>query len=235
MQNRPTRRLAALFVFAVVSATPLAFAEELCPAYIPAETWTHALEHRDAQGQLVAQLKACLPADKKLQQEVDDLAVDALEALDTTPAKEQKATADFVMQVLLANAEAGFPSSQHNYATAHNAEPGTLMQRLVPQDYPTFLHWTRKAAAQKEPRALFNLAARLADKAPPAGMKQDLPTAYTLFAWLEHNGAGLPQPAIAFASRTKKEIAKQLGAGEAKKLDGGVGSFDFSRLAVEGK
>ncbi len=232
MQNHP-RSLAALLAFIVLSA-PIALFAEPCPAYIPAETWSHALEHRDAQDELIAQLKACLPADKKLQQEIDDLAADALDTLGSTPEKEQQATADFVMQALLANAEAGLPSSQHNYAAAHNAEPGTVVQRLVPQDYPTFLNWTRKAAAQKEPRALFNLAVRLADKAPPAGMKQDLPTAYTLFAYLERNAGGLPQPAVAYAGKTKAQLAKQLGAAQAKKLDAGVAGFDFSKLA-EGK
>lgn len=229
MQNRPTR-LAALLTFIALSALPVALFAEPCPAYIPAETWSQALEDRDAQGELVAQLKDCLAADKKLQQEIDDLAVDALDALATTPEKEQKPTAEFVTQVLQINAEAGFPASQHNYAAVHNAEPGTLLQRLVPQDYPTFLHWTRKAAAQKEPRALFNLAVRLADQSPPAGMKQDIPAAYTIFAWLERNAGGLPPPAVAYAGKTRAQLAKQLGPAQAKKLDAGVKSFDFSKL-----
>jgi hypothetical protein len=207
-----------------------------CPDHISTEAWGDAFNGgRQAREDFLSQLRPCLPDSKERQEEIDYLAVESLNVLESVPAESQNSFADFIAQALLANAEVGFASSQHNYASIHNAAPGSVIQRTVPQDYATFIYWTRKAASQKEPRALFNLAVRLADATPPTGMTQDLPTAYLLLAFLQNlKDCGLPPAAVAYASETKRKISKQLGPTQIPQLDASVASFDFSTLATAG-
>jgi hypothetical protein len=109
-----------------------------------------------------------------------------------------------------------------------------LLQRLVTQNYSTFIYWTRKAAVQKEPRALFNLATRMADDDPVQGLAQDLPTAYTILSFLEHfysKGQLLPPEMMAYIKKTREKISKKLGVSRTKQLDAAITTFDFSTLA----
>lgn len=205
-----------------------------CSDPISPETWFKAFAAgRQAQDDFLSQLKQCLPDSQDTQEEIDYLAIESLDLLESIPAESQDSLADFIARALLANAEAGFAPSQHNYASIHNAAPGSLIQRAVPQDYATFIHWTRKAASQKEPRALFNLAVRLADETPPPGVTQDLPTAYVILAFLRNlKDSGLPPPAVAYASEARRKISKQLGPTRTRQLDASLASFDFSSLAT---
>lgn len=206
-----------------------------CPERITADMWVNSFGGgQQAQRDFFAQLKACLPGDEKKQAAVDTFAVNSLSSLEELPKDDQKALADFVVQALLINARAGFSSSQHNYAALHNAPPGSLLQRLVPQDYAVFIYWTRKAAAQGEPRALFNLATRMADDDPGPGVVQDLPTAYTILAILERlysKEPDLPAGMMAYVVKTKAKLAKKLGKKRVRHLDTTITTFDFTKLA----
>lgn len=236
MQKRVNNWLVAASLLVGLSIPGMLLASP-CPDKISFDAWVEAFNGgQQAQQDFLSQLKRCLPGSGGMQEDVDYLAVESLHALESIPAESQDSFADFIVQALLVNAEAGFPSSQHNYASVHNAAPGSAVQRAVPQDYATFIYWTRKAASQKEPRALFNLAARLADKTPPAGMTQDLPTAYVILAFLEHlNGSGLPPEVAAYAVETRKRISHQLGAKRTRQLDASFASFNFSTLATVGR
>lgn len=233
MHNRVNNWLVATWLLVGLSSSGTLLASP-CPDKVSFETWVEAFKGgRRAQQDFMSQLKRCLPGSKDMQEGIDYLAVESLDALESIPAESHDSFADFIVQALLINAEAGFPSSQHNYASVHNAAPGSLVQRIVPQNYATFIYWTRKAASQKEPRALFNLAVRLADETLPAGMTQDLPTAYVILAFLENlKDSGLPPAATTYAGETKKQILKQLGPERTRQLDASFASFDFSTLAT---
>lgn len=235
MQKRAKNWLLATSLLVGLSTSGALLASP-CPDDISFETWAEAFKGgRQTQEDFLSLLRQCLPDSKETQEEIDYLAVESLDLLESVPAESQDSLVEFVVRALLINAEAGFPSSQHNYASVHNAAPGTLVQRMVPQDYATFIYWTRRAASQKEPRALFNLAVRLADAAPPNGMAQDLSTAYLILAFLQNlKDCGLPPAAIAYASETKRKISKRLGPTETEQLDASVASFDFSTLITAG-
>lgn len=146
-----------------------------------AKTFT---EGKGSQQDFIKQLKKCLPGNVGLQEQVDSAIIGLLtvqKELSVLPRNLQKSFVDFNLSVLKINAEAGFASSQHNYAAVHNAEPGSLLFRIIPVNYHIFAYWTRKAAAQREPRALFNLAVRLASKKPTETIKPAPETAYIIF------------------------------------------------------
>lgn len=233
MNKRAKNWLVATWLLVGLSSSGTLLASP-CPDNVSFDTWVEAFNGgQQAQQDFMSQLKRCLPDSKDMQEGIDYLAVESLHALESIPAERQDSFAAFIVQALLINAETGFPSSQHNYASVHNAAPGSLVQRIVPQDYATFIYWTRKAASQKEPRALFNLAVRLADETPPAEVARDLPTAYVILAFLENlKDSGLPPEVTAYAGETKKTISKQLGPKRTRQLDASFASFDFSTLAA---
>ncbi len=227
-----TKRLAISALFVAASAWAGGLLAAPCPAHISAQDWVKAFEGaQPARAAFLDTLKTCVPGNKALQQEVDDLAVDSFDALGRMDEGGRRPFAEFATAALLINAQAGFPSSQHNYAAAHNADPHGLLHLYVPQDMPTFMYWTRAAAAQKEPRALFNLAVRLASPAPPAGVAPDLPTAYIVFSYLQRTHTGLPPEVMRYVAGQKTHLAKRLGAATARRLDNQAPSFDFTKLA----
>lgn len=67
----------------------------------------------------------------------------------------------------------------------YNAEPGSALAKAFKQDYGRFMYWTRRAASLGEPRALFNLAVRLAGPDALGGVQPDPATAYQAFVALE--------------------------------------------------
>ena len=118
----------------------------------PRAAWKAALE----------EVQACGAGDERYQEAVDTAAVylmDVARQLRVPPASDlPQAHWDFISEILLINARAGYPSSQHNYAVIHNADPAdAMMGRHVEQNYDTFMEWSCRAAAQREPRAIFNL------------------------------------------------------------------------------
>lgn len=233
MQKRVKNWLVATWLLVGLSSSGTLLASP-CPGHISTAAWVEAFNGgRQAREDFLSQLKRCLPGSEERQAEIDYVAVESLNVLESIPAESQNSFADFIAQALLVNAEAGFASSQHNYAAIHNAAPGSVIQRTVPQDYATFIYWTRKAASQKEPRALFNLAVRLADATPPAGTTRDLATAYLILAFLQNlEDSALPPPAVAYVAETRKNISKQMGPARTAQLDASLASFDFSMLAA---
>jgi hypothetical protein len=210
-----------------------------CPNHLALDSWSRSFGGgENQQFALLKTLKACLPDNKKLQEDVDDVVTDSLMELEKKPGKfsmeAQKSLVDFNLKALLANAQAGLPASQHNYAALHNAQPGSLLQKLVPQDYALFLYWTRKAAAQGEPRAIFNLAIRLADGDEEHHLQQDLKTAFTLFSILQVRQSRkkiLPVQILDIVSKGRSNIAEKLGKMEVAKIDLGIPEFRLASLA----
>jgi len=65
-------------------------------------------------------------------------------------------------------------------------------------------------------------------------MTQDLPTAYTIFSFLEQNyskAPGLPAGMMKYVKKTKMKISKKLGSVRTKRLDSMLNTFDFSTFA----
>lgn len=208
-----------------------------CPQKLTPSIFVKAFTaDQKSQNAFIKQLKTCLPTNTTLQRQTDDFVVDSLAIVNRFPKKDQQLVVDFNLKVLKVNAEAGFASSQHNYAAVYNARPGSLLQKLIPQNYCTFIYWTRKAAAQKEPRALFNLAVRLAAKKPVPYVKHDPQTAYIIFNYLQQYYATnpqLPKQMSKYITKIKAELLQQLGKKEAKKLDAQSMHFNFASLAPE--
>lgn len=182
-------------------------------------------------------LESCISKKPALGEQVDDAAVDGLEALDTVPKKSRERCAAFISEVLRVNAKAGYASSQHNLAVMHHAPSGSTLAKAFPQDPGRFVYWTRKAAAQGEPRALFNLAARLAQSRPMDGVQPDPATAYLAFLALEpmigqhESQLGQLRPVVEGA---KEDLEERLGKQRVAELKNTSASFQLSSLAPTG-
>lgn len=138
----------------------------------------------------------------------------------------------FNANLLWVLAEGNDPTAQHNLAVLHNAQAGTFAQRAIKQDQSIFMYWTRRAASQGEPQAIFNLAMRLSRGAPAIGVAQNLPEAYTLFHHLEQinsQSGGAIQHLLPAALEEKKRLTAALGPSGSVHLGSEV--VDFTRLA----
>lgn len=166
-------------LFWAVSASQAA---DLCLEEITPARWV-ILSSEDAQkiDTYLARLGQCEIGRPDVQKAADALSVKAIMSLERIPIDDEMLQlAAFIEKVLLVTATAGDASAQHNYATLHWANPEGHVAQMIRQDEEVFLHWTRKAAAQEEPRAMFNLAIRMMSEDPSPGVKRDDATAYLL-------------------------------------------------------
>lgn len=157
-------------------------AADLCLEEITPARWM-VQSNEDAQkiGAYLVRLRQCETGRPDIQEAADALSVKFIMSLERIPIDDgTRRLAAFIEKVLLTTATAGDASAQHNYATLHWANPKGHVAQMVRQDEKIFLHWTRKAAAQQEPRAMFNLAIRMMSENPPPGVKRDDITAYFL-------------------------------------------------------
>lgn len=140
--------------------------------------------------------------------------------------------ADLTVKLLYLNAKVGFAPSQHNFAAIHNVDPNSKVF-LVPQNYKTFMLWTRKAAAQGEPRALFNLAMRYAIGDERVNLSKDPVMAYKLLAVIAQMNdklQGKLGPIMSHVNKYKAKIKSEIGAEKARKISKEVDDFDLSSL-----
>ncbi len=107
-------------------------------------------------------LKLCL-RDSEFSAKLDNYVVTALKKIDSVRGIDEEVKQNFALikTSLLLLAESGNPSAQHNYAAIYNAKAGSTLSRLNSSDLYTFSYWTRKAASNREPRSLYNLAMRM--------------------------------------------------------------------------
>lgn len=228
-----------LIVFSLATGTEVFAAQ--CAVDVSSETWAFKLHaNKQQQAEYLAALKPCISNDVKAQAAVDTLAITSLSDLDELPTDQQSKVADFVIQTLEINARAGYASSQHNYAMLFNERPGSLLTKLIKQDQMTFGLWTKMAAAQGEPRALFNLAMRMAVGLKEAGIAKDLETAYTLLILLEQlstdpnleiGAKNVLQGIEPFITQTKAAISSTLGKKRTKQISATAAYFNYSTLA----
>jgi hypothetical protein len=178
------------------------------------------------------QVKDCAAKDESYRAALDVLAVSNLQFLGTGDVEQslRREGAAFVERILTINAEAGFASSQHNLAAMHNVAPGDRLAEVVDQNYETFMRWTCRAAAQREPRAILNLAVRTdpKDKLPFVIQGDDRITYRLLTLALENTRT---YPALVgsrkYLTPMLAAVTKRLGAKETKVLDKDLPSFDF--------
>lgn len=184
-----------------------AFAD-ICDKAPTVDEWVSKyLEGANARIKALDEIRLCTATKPARQLTFDTLAVLSLRAAEMSDAGSRRdGYIRFNADLLWILAKNGFASSQHNLATLHNARPGTPTHSAIRQDQPLFLYWTRKAAAQGEIRALFNLAARLSRGVPEAGLTKDAETAYKILHRLLEGSKGLePQmPELLTAIRNEK-------------------------------
>ncbi len=231
----------ALVLALSVCATGEALAAAPCSTTVAGRTWIKQVTaDKRTQAAYLKDLKVCVAEDAKNQNAVDSLAVGSLQVMHKLPADYQRGAANFIMQALQLNAEAGFASSQHNLAALFNAPPRSLLSKLINQDQMKFGYWTRKAAAQGEPRALFNLAMRMDTGVPEAGIEKDPETAYKLLTILEklkddpkndENAKAVFEQMTPAIADEKANIAKAVGDKRAAELAADAAKFDYSTLA----
>lgn len=218
--------------------TALASASSTCPgADLSISTWVQlGGEPAASRTEYLAKLESCVSKKPALADEVDYSAVEALYALDAMPEESRARLAAFIGDVLRLNAKVGNASSQHNLAAMYNARPGSTVASVFKQDYGSFLYWTRMAAAQEEPRALFNLANRLAADDASGSVESDPATAYLVFLVLrplmgQNPGLAELRPIV---DNMMQELENKLGDEQVAELKKGAGSFKLSLLAPTG-
>lgn len=208
--------------------------EDPCEPMTSANIWVAAMKGGGSERYLRL-LKECATGRADVQQAAEDLMVSALQALDQVADQVQMTRQDLAVHVketLWVVADSGLPSAQHNYAALHNVDPNGPLADLFPVDQATFLKWTRKAAAGKEPRAMFNLAMRLLPSAN-APLPADLPLAYILLRQIADevpDPTRLHQTFGPVLDEQLDAVRSQLGAETVAQLDARRTSFDFRSL-----
>lgn len=207
-----------------------------CPDSVSADHWQETLvADQKTRGALISTLNGCLRDDPDRQVFVDGWAVSSIPLLDELPDEKKAGAASFLERALRANADAGYPPSQHNYAALFNARPGSTLAALIKQDQKQFGKWSRIAASHGEPRALFNLAVRMAVGVPTAEIEKDHVTAYQLLVRLEELSSGNDrlkelEPII---SNIKAGIERELGEQRVRELLPMAASLNLSILSPE--
>lgn len=174
----------------------------------------------------------------ELHGDLDDLAVIILKGIDSGefPAHLHSVYIDFALKVLRINAQAGSASSQHNLAAVHEANPDSIIARLVKQDQDEFVKWTIEAASRGDTRAIFNLAARMVSDTPVKGIKQDQETAFILLMIIEQRNAehdNIFEPFMPTVIEIKKSITDKIGKEKTAILSKQAKDFDLSTLRAE--
>jgi hypothetical protein len=210
------------------------------PDAIDIVAWQSLIEKpRSDWSDYFATVKACVANSAAYRSALDTAAVGFMVSyrlVRVAPSLRQ-AWRDFVAQILLINAEAGFASSQHNYAVLHNAAAGDPMRQYVEQSYQTFMLWSCRAAEQKYPRAIFNVALRAAEDAAEDKIPyvvQNPRIAYHLLKRALANCRIYPELANTrpFVESALKRVKQRLTPREIKQLDRERDTFDFSTLCT---
>jgi hypothetical protein len=219
-----TRISKAFLGILIAMAASLACADP-CAEKINIRIWAEKYrEGFTARNQTLSEIRTCIATTPQSEIAFDTLAIQGIRAASSfteTSMEQRESFLRFNADLLWILAEAGFANSQHNLAALHNARPGSLEQTAIRQDLRIFIYWTRQAAAQGEPRAMFNLAARLARGIPELGVAQDQAMAYKLFTQVEKISSatgdvlGLAAPAL----QEKQKLLAALGNGQAVLLD----------------
>ena len=115
----------------------------------------------------------------------------------------------------------------------YNARPNSIISKLVVQDNHEFVKWTVEAASRGEPRAMFNLAMRMASETPVSGFDQDFETAFILLKMIErinteHNNVF--KSYMPYVSQTQDRISKKFDTVKIETLVQRSKSFDLSSL-----
>ena len=210
---------------AATAPAPSPAPDASCDQMVNGQRWAVAMKGVE-QGAYLETLGRCLAGQSERQATTDALMVSVLNMLPqvatATQARPQQ-VADFVRDTLKVAAESGNPSSQHNFASLHNVDPKGPLASLYPVDEPTFLLWSRKAAAHREPRAMFNLAVR------------QIPDAATGYILLRHIRKDIDDGSIrdafgpVLAEQTDK-LRAVLGPDGTAEAEGRVAGFDFASL-----
>jgi hypothetical protein len=209
-----------------------------CAEKIDIQKWAEKYkEGLRARNQTLSEIRTCIATAPQSYIAFDTLAILSIKAstsLTEASVEQREGFLRFNADLLWVLAEAGFPNSQHNLAAMHNARPGSLEQGAIRQDSKIFMYWTRHAAAQGEPRAMFNLAARLARGTPELGIAHDPVTAYKLFTQVEKISSttgdilGLASP----VQQEKQKLLTALGNEKVLLLD--RESMDLTALKPKG-
>ena len=212
-----------------------------CPGIdISFPTWYDLALGSDAgRSQYLATLAPCLSNNSELTDHVVYLAIEGLIRLADIPEVPRPHWAMLIGEVLRLTAMNGDATSQHNLASMHQAEPGSALATAFPQDQGRFVYWTCMAAAQGEPRALFNLTMQLAhggiDTTPTSG-RPNSETAYLLMHALGPILAPFPQLEVfreALATE-RPELEKKLGSTKVEALTREAAGFDLTSIAPKG-
>ncbi len=131
-------------------------------------------------------------------------------------------------------ANAGSKSAQHNLATLYNSNPTGHIFKLIGKNHDQFVYWTRQAAANGDPRSIFNLAVRMATT--PGNSVKGIP--------IDHELAYKSFMAIAIIGQKtdisylmpmiKREVAKlrsKISDKRTRELLNEMNTFDLKQLA----
>ncbi|MEY2632746.1 MAG: hypothetical protein RIR00_1400 [Pseudomonadota bacterium] len=228
--------LAALALpLAPVVAAPATSAPPSCASMVETGFWGSMLNAGErTQQAYLRQLAGCLRDEPPLRTQADALLAATLAQLPGLPAARRLEVARFALLTLLPVAQSGHAPAQQRLATLFNPAPGSVEATLFAQDLSQFAFWTRMAALQGNPQALFNLASRMVNGAPEAGIVRDRELAYQLLLLLEGRPGLATQPGgaelLKFSQTLRGKLATALGAAKVGELQAGLDQFEVSRL-----
>ena len=213
-----------------------AFASQDCDYLASDKTWINTVgSNAEAQDTFFTNLQTCLQTEGEtykyyIDTQAISYVIQVVEGGGLDKSVERK-FAPFLVKIIKSNAEAGFAPSQHNYAVFQNNSQ-SVMAEYVKQDYAEFMRWTRLAAAQGEPRAVFNLAMRLGSDKKIQGIQQDPELAYILLTKLRttKDPKGTLKPYQDIWKQQQEAMGAQFTPEQKTKLEAQAANYKYAQL-----
>lgn len=182
-------------------------------------------------------IKPCVEADVSFQKRVDALAMSFLAGLmDKLQTNEERfKLVELTQGVILLSASEGLPLAQEHVAWTYNVGDSFEFSEFFPKNEEKFIYWTKKAAAQKQPNSMFNLAMRLGatDQVSPY-LKRNYEVAYVLLKDIEDmSNSAMTEDYMyrqSFVLSYLKRIEDSLGIGKTAELEASRHKFDYQTL-----
>ncbi len=216
------------------------YSEELptCAAKFDHNTFVHqAMLGGKVLKNALNSLEECVHKSNKLRNKLDFTAIEMVMRLDKgemDAAYRTQSKVQDLISIFELCAHADSKSAQHNLATLYNSNPSGHIFKLIGKHHDKFVYWTRQAAANGDPRSIFNLAVRMATTPNNSvkGIPIDHELAYKSFMAIAIIGQKIDISYL--MPMIKREVAKlrnKIGDKRTRELLNEMNTFDLRQLA----
>jgi len=232
--------LKSMLVFIVIFVCSSVYSVELptCAAKFDHNAFVHqAMLGGKVLKNSLNNLQKCVHKNNVVRDKLDFTAIEMVMRLDNgemDKAYRTQSKVQDLISIFELCAHAGSKSAQHNLATLYNSNSSGHIFKLMGKNHEKFVYWTRQAAANGDPRSIFNLAVRMATT--PENSVKGIP--------IDHELAYKSFMAIAIIGQKtdigylilmiKREVAKlrnKIGDKRMRELLNEINTFELKQLA----